>query len=498
MKKFFARASDRKWMLLIWTLFWLLVFITTRRALQNGGLTIFLTLICLCSYICVLCIDGMGEKDFLRLAVLIGVFFVVIAPFACLADEEYHFARAFHLSGGHPFPVRQNGVLGMELPTGYAAYSVRGGWCLLNVWQDKALWLAGTEAREFIPRALSASYLPLDYAFSAVGIGIGRLLRLPLLFVVLLGRLCNYAAYVAVAYLAIKRAKYYRSLFFLVATLPCCFYAGAVIHIDAPLIAFSLLYVSISLDYCLDETKTRVSAQDIALLAVSAAFILSTKFFGYCLLLPLILFAGKRKLANFRTAVLTLISVTLLVAAWQIWALLALPGSLDTSEAVSAFSARGQLDWILANKGQFATLLVRDFLKNMFERLYSLSFSEAPAFSFLSLPLRFLPFIAAARAKDKYPLQLKQRRVFNAYWLLAAAVMMLVCNFSLYVTWTRVGADYIGGTQVRYVLPYLIVILLALSTLSPVNEMKNWERRIGFLAGLALINMVVGTLKQFL
>lgn len=499
LKSFYMCVRDRKWMLLIWLVFWAMLLVTNRALLQSAGLIVFWALICVCSFAYVLLFEGMTARDFLMLAALLGLFFIFIVPFPSFVDENYHFARAFALSGGKPFPYWQDGALGVALPAGFESYAgPPAEWNLINFWQNKELWLAPADELVFVTRNLSASYLPLDYVFSVAGIGIGRLLKLPLLFLVLLGRLFNYAACVAAAYMAVRKAKYYRSLFFMVAVLPCCLCAAATIHIDAPLIAFSLLYVSIALNYCLDDAAARISKTDVALLLVSAAFILSTKFFGYCLLLPLIFFARKRKLQNFRAVLFMLGGVTLLIAAWQLWALMAFPGSLDSAEVKEGVSASGQIAWALANKGSFFTIISRDFLQNLFTRLYAYSFVEEPAFSFISLPLRFVPFIAAARAKDKYPLALKQRRAFNAYWLLAAAIMMLACNLSLYFTWTPVGADFIDGVQMRYTLPYMIFILLALSTLSPVNNMKNWERRIGFLMGLSLLNMVTGTLVQYL
>lgn len=490
-----ARVWDRKWMLLIWLLFWALTVVSSREQLfKTPWLILFWLVICVCSFICVLRIQGMSARDFLLLAGLMGLFFIFIAPFPCIIDEDYHFSRAFGLSGGRPFAYWQDGTLGLMLPEGFEAYAQPGKWSLLNVWEDKTLWLSRANELSFVARTRSASYLPLDYVFSAVGIGIGRLFNLPLLFIVLLGRLTNYAAYVAVAYLTIRSAKYYGSLFFLVAVLPCCLYAGATISIDAPLIAFSLLYVSIALNYCLDDVRTRISTRDMALLLVSAAFILSAKYLGYCLLLPLILFAGKRGLSNFKPMLWMLGGVTLLIAAWQLWALVKFPGSIDEGAVLGDVSVRGQLAWAMENKGKFINLIGKDFVKSLPQRLYAYSYSEEPVFTFLSLPLRFVPFIAAARAKDKYPLDIDQRHAFNAYWLLAAAAMMLICNVAVYFAWNPVGNPELEGVQFRYTVPYMIFILLAFSTLSPVNEMKNWERRIGFLMSLSLINMVMGTL----
>ncbi len=497
--RFTARVWDRKWMLLIWLLFLAALAVLHPELFQTPALIALVALLFACSLVCILMIQGTSARDFLLIACLMGLFFIVIAPFTCVVDEEYHFARAFNLSEGHLFHYYQDGTLGYDILSDSRFVTKPEYWNLLNLWQDSGAWLTCDYEVVFSPRIRTASYLPLDYIFSAVGIGAARLFRLPLLATVLLGRLTNYAAYVAVAWLAIRSAKHYRSLFFLIAVLPCCLYAGATINIDAPLIAFSLLYVSISLNYCLDGSAKRISARDIVLLLTSAAFILSTKYFGYCLLLPLILFAAKRGLKNFKSVLLMLGGMTLLIGVWQVWALLAFSGSVDAgASVVQGVDTHAQLAWILENKGEFITMAVRDFMQNLVTRLYLVSFSEVPAFSFVALPLRFLPFIAAARATDKYPLSLTQRRSFNAYWILAAAAMMLMCNIGLYLSWTPVGANEIGGVQYRYTLPYMIFILLAFSTLSPENHMKNWDRRICFLSCLALINMITGSMLNYL
>lgn len=488
------RIWDRKWMLLGLLLFWALALLVNRQLLSGAGLIALWSLMLVCSILCVLWLSDRWEKNFLLLAGLIGIFFLVIAPFACIIDEDYHFMRAYALSSGRLFPALQGGVWGLSVPAGFAEYAKPGEWNLLNIWQAGEIWFSPVTGTEFVARVRSASYLPLDYLFAAVGVGVGRLLNLPLLGVVLLGRLTNYAAYVAAAYLAIKKARYYKSLFFLVAAIPCCLYAGAVYSIDAPLIACSLLYVSIALNYCLDASRTRISRADFSWLLVSAAFILSAKYLGYCLLLPLILFAAKRGLKHYKAAVWSLIGLTALVAGWQVWALLAFSGSVDSGAAAEGVSVAGQLKWAWSNKGEFLSLVAHDFVLNLPQRLYAYSYSEEPVFSFLSLPLRFLPFIAAARAKDKAPLSLCQRRAFNAYWLLAAAAMMLLCNVAVYFSWNPVGASAIDGVHFRYTMPYMIFILLAFSTLSPVNGMKNWERRVSFLMALSLLNMTLGTL----
>ena len=496
--EFGKRITDRKWYLVALAAFWLLAALLRRGLFDTAAAGILTAAVAVCSFAAVLFIRGMTEKDFLLIACLLGVFFVVIAPFACIIDEKYHFARAFGLSNGDFFHVAENGKLGFRVPAGYAEFTRPGVWNLSNIGELKDIWFSSSRNLEFVSHTRSASYLPLDYLFSAAGMFLARLFDLPLLFVVVFGRLFNYASYVAISYLAIRRAKYYKSLFFLVAVLPSCLYAGAVISIDACLIACCLLYVSIALNCCLDREMESVSVQDTVLLCAAAAFILSTKYFGYFLILPLILFAAKRHLKNYGRLLILLGVVTAGIGIWQVAMIFACPGSIDRNAAFDGVSFSGQIKWILENPGTFLRQLGHQMILEAPQQLYAYSYSEEPLFSALSLPLRFVPFFAAAWAEDKCDLTLKQSRGLSLYWVLSSAGMMALCYIALYLAWTPVGAAEVEGMQFRYATPYLIFILLTFSTMRTENTFKDGKRLAAFLMILQLVNMLTGTVLHWI
>ncbi|MBR0445206.1 MAG: DUF2142 domain-containing protein [Clostridia bacterium] len=491
------RIQDRKWLLAALALFWILVCAVKRQLFMSAVTTVPVILFCCCSFLVTLLLRGMSEKDFLLIACFLGVFFIVIAPFACIIDERYHFARSFLLSGGSFFHQSVNGTTGFLLPDGFDIYAHPAGWNPSNVSELRDIWFSSAENLAFVPYSRSASYLPLDYVFSALGMAFARLLRLPLVFVVLFGRLFNYAAYVAVSYFAIRKARYYKSLFFLVAVLPSCLYAGAVISIDACLLSFCLLYVSTALNYCLDDDLFEITPGDMAVLLVSATFILSTKYFGYFPMLLLILFAAGKRLKRYRQTLIGLGAVTAVMAVWQIYMVRIAPGSIDEGAAFEGVSLAGQLEWIFAHKGKFLQQLGHQMILEAPQQIYAYSYSEEPAFAALSLPLRFIPFLAAAWSEDKYPMELKQRRGLNLYWILSAFVMMAMCYIGLYLAWTPVGAPAVEGMQFRYATPYMIFILLAVSTIQTVNTVRDRERITAFLMVLQLVNMLTGTVLHW-
>ena len=484
--------TDRKWYLLSLACFWALFFIVKREIFLSTGVMVFSFIALICSFLFVFLIQQSYEKNFVLLALLIGVFFICIAPFPCIIDEDFHFARSFALSNGQLFGTMENGTVQLSVPAGFTQQAVSQRWTLTNVWENPDLWFAPVSRVEFLGRVRSASYLPVDYLFSAIGILLARILNLPFLFYVILGRLFNYAAFVIVCYFAIRKAEHYKSLFFLVAVIPCALYGASTVSIDASLISSSLLFVSVCMNYCL-EKKDSVSTEDFLLLLFASVFLLSGKYMGYFLILPLVFFM-KKPLKRYKALLLSLLGVTLLIAFWQVCMLLKFRGSIDSGAAFDNVSLQGQFAWAMNNKGQFLQLICRDFIENLPKRIYGCSYSEEPVFTFLSLPLRFLPFVAAARAKDKVSMEIRESRPLLAYWLLAAAVMMLICNISVYFAWNPVGNQEILGIHERYSMPYMIFVLFAFSQIQTVNRMKQHDICIVFLSGLAVLNMSMGTL----
>ncbi len=242
--------------------------------------------------------------------------YVVITRFAYCTDEEYHFQRAFSITNGDFMPVWLDGQTGVYVPKGYYFFADHEHWSLANYYQNADL-VAPVRVLEFYARSRSASYLPVCYLPSALGLGLGRLFGLPVALMLVLGRATNYLVYVFICYLAIRRVKKFQTVLFLTALIPTCLELAGTLTNDSTLIAFSLLFLSICLHYAFDETDGRIETKDIILLAVSAFFILSAKYMGYFAVVLLVLFIPKKRAANKRTALLAVGGTFLLIAALQ-------------------------------------------------------------------------------------------------------------------------------------------------------------------------------------
>ncbi|HWP22523.1 MAG TPA: DUF2142 domain-containing protein [Candidatus Cryosericum sp.] len=435
-------------------------------------------------------------RNFLLIALLIGLFYVVITKFAYCTDEEYHFQRAFSITNGDFMPVWLDGQTGVYVPKGYSVFADTEAWSLANFFQNADL-TAPVRELIFFARARSASYLPFGYLPSALGIGVGRLMHLPLALDIVLGRLTNFLFYVLVCWYAIKRTTRFRTVLFLTAVIPTCLEMAGILTTDSTLIACSLLFLSICLHYSFDEIDGRISAKDIVLLALSAGLILSIKYMGYLAVVVLVAFLPKQRVKNKCAALLAVGGAFLVIAALQVWALVAFSGSLDDA-IQSGASVSGQLSFILHHPAAFLKVLALDLMSNLVNRLHFFIDNGSMSLNFLAEPLALLPIFGALLAKDKPELSLRQKTGWSALWLGCALVTVLLSTAALYISFTPVGETFVKGMQNRYVLPVIALAYLPMALLPIENKIQNWERTLSLLAGLTVVNILAGKLVELL
>lgn len=491
--------------LLVILLFWV-VMAASRTSLLHlfpaGGdagdtaVSIVVLLLIAASFLFAFFVGDNLPRNFLLIALLIGLFYVVVTRFAYCTDEEYHFQRAFSITNGDFMPVWLDGQTGVYVPKGYYFFADHEHWSLANYYQNADL-VAPVRVLEFYARARSASYLPVCYLPSALGLGLGRLFGLPVALMLVLGRATNYLVYVFVCWLALRRVKKFQTVLFLTALIPTCLELAGTLTNDSTLIAFSLLFLSICLHYAFDETDGRIETKDIVLLAVSAFFILSAKYMGYFAVVLLVLFIPKKRAENKRTALLAVGGTFLLIAALQVWAVAAYAGSLDYTYQTGA-NVQGQLQYILHHPASFLKVLVLDFMSNLVNRLHFFIDNGNMSLNFLAEPLALLPIFGALLSKDKPELSLRQKTGWSALWLAAAVATVLISTAALYISFTPVGETFVKGMQNRYVLPVIALAYLPMALIPVENKIKNWERTISLLAGLALVNILAGKLVELL
>lgn len=311
------------------------------------------------------------EALFLAGSLVAGLGYLVLFSPLTVADEPFHFYRAFAVTSGELFAEHQGAELGARLPVSLARVEAEfGGGSLLQLhpeWRVRpsrilgALrWPLTAEERAFIPFATSALYPAAVHLPQAVGVGAGRLLGLGPVPLVYLGRLTNLLLCSALTWAAIRITPLGRWGFCWLALAPMAVSSRASLLADALTTAAAFLLVAAAARLAWGEHPP--SVRDRLLVAVAAVLLCLTKLPYVPLLLTLVV-VGRERLQlrphrRFWWLAAGGVVVALSFSTWVGWAYQADVwggGPIDRDRQIHA---------MLATPLRFLGLVIRDYLTN--------------------------------------------------------------------------------------------------------------------------------------
>ena len=432
------------------------------------------------------------SRLFIVLALVIGAALAVLNPPMTVVDEESHFFRAYEVAQGNWKTDRQaDKKYGAIIPKNLAEY-VYGN--KQNAFQDPTARqgneyqlfggpLAGQRPDERQKVQVlyngAAVYSPVVYLPQALGIKLALLLQLPIVWLILLGRIMNYLLFIVVGYWALKTIKRGAYIVFVVLLLPMVLFQAMSLSADTPTLLATIVAFTLFMNILVRRTM-QWSAGEITLLIIASTVIA----LGKVVYLPLILGAFgalwfvksvKSRRIRGRTALALIpILVAGLVAggSYMAWSRVN-HDAIEHSQALffdeatqKTISSKGQLQYIAGHLPAFTrdflanTLLYndRDVQRGMIGRLgytdWQVTFPTwAVALAYVSLGLA-----AFVRQPDDaaVPLSRRRRKVLAAF-LWGLAIATCVGTYVLmYLIFNPIGSGNIQGVQGRYFIPVLL------------------------------------------
>lgn len=420
---------------------------------------------------------------FVALAFPVMVLTAIFTPPAQSPDEVAHLVRANGLLQGHVFLTRQpvphpapnqpRDEVGVGIDSGLfkAGFGfitpMQGRWVVTASDAAKLEALGWSHHQIFSNIPNTATYFPLAYMPDAVGLGVGRLLGVSPFHSILLGRLANMLAYLALGVVTLLVARRGRAVFLAILLLPMSLFLGATLDQDGLLIALTCLA-------CAGFTRGSLAGHVLALAAFVVVALAKPPY-----LLLMAIFALPLAWAGFWRRACAVVLVSLPVLAWVgfVMAFVAVPfgkplyhpGPLfqgGMGAVMGTTDPALNLHILLAHVGRFFTLPVHtislfgvNWLQGMVGMLglldlvfpawfYNLWWGVL-AFSFLMVAFSATPFKGPERIGW----------LNNIVVLLVVSITIWAVMISFYLNWTNVGMDFIGGIQGRYallILPFLV------------------------------------------
>lgn len=307
-----------------------------------------------------------------------------------------------------------------------------------------------------------------SYLQISIFMWLGRVLKLPFVWCMMLGKFGNLLLYTVVCYFAIKCAKQGKVLVAAIALIPNCIFAAASFSYDAVVNSFLLLAMVLTLNQMMD--KQRINR--IQTLVLLGAFLAgSTAKAIYIFMAFLLLLFPKEKFGSRWRALTYKLCVTALMIL-LIYTFFFPPVSASSNFEVmgnlayagdkrsQGTSVLGQISWILGNPFAYAKLLFGSMLGELWN--YVRGAKPFIAYGYLGgmpviwtwLGLAALVFASAFSPKEESRAAIPHRfKIGNALVVLGVGAVIWT---SMYVTFTAVGADVINGVQGRYFLPLFL------------------------------------------
>jgi len=397
---------------------------------------------------------------FLIVALIYGISFLVITPPFQVPDESAHFLKAFYLSDGHIIPEKNDYYFPKDVENVTTSFSYLNTDDKVKI-KDTLLSLNqpfNPNNEVFIDISKIAIYPPISYLAAAFIINIGKILGLPILTLMYLGRAINLIIWIIFVYYTIKITPFYKWVFLLLALMPMTLFLAASLSADSFNIGLSFLTIAIFFKFAFDDNIEKIKMKELLIIFISI-FILSLSKQGYAALLLLFFIIPLNKFENNRIRNLALATIGSITLAFTgIWNLLFKNTYVATSSPL--ISASGQISFILSNPLNFIYILLNTLytLLNLYLIMFvgDLGSLDIPLPEWIVYSYIIILIIVALIDKNESIVSLKQKLI-SLIPFLVVSIFIFVFE---YITWTPVGNNLIGGVQGRYFIPVAPLLLL--------------------------------------
>lgn len=406
-------------------------------------------------------------NTFLIVGFIFGLAWTFITPPFQAPDENLHFCRSFELSEGGLIAQRFGEAVGDSLPKSLVEsmeninpgvkFHSKEGRQDLEILQKYLRLPLNKDDKVFYSFPSSAIYAPAAYLPQLLGIWLGKILDLPPLLLMYLGRLANLSFWIVVISLAIKLLPVGRWLFMVIALMPMNLFLAASLNQDAVINSLSMLLIAYLLR--LSTQECAVQRRDLVLVGMLAILLALSKpvnalFSFLFLMVPKNRFGSSRDYLSY-FAVLVFSTF----AAVVLWSAIA----KDVFVSLMPWSSyKGQMAVVLSNPLDYLMVNIRTFwtykglyLKSHVGQLGWLD-TVLPGWVILGYYL-LLGGISLYENGLKIPTSVK--------YLFAVIFVggILGISLSLHLICSPVGAPYIHGIQGRYFIPFAPLFWLLLN-----------------------------------
>lgn len=440
--------------------------------------------------------------SFLVISLTIGSLMVILMPPFYGMDEREHFIKAYETASGE---FRFGEIKPVNWTTNIDEFFVyRDGPRTFNSYKERKEFMKKLYNKDYsnpgIFRTCSEPYLSVGYIPAAIGIFIGKNLKLPLMATFYLGRMMSMIMYSLAGTLCIKCAKVAKKIVFCVLLLTVSLLSASVYSADSMAIVFSVLAVVTFINMLSNKDgEITLKSIFIFILSVSIATMSKIAYAPLCILILCVptkkfLDSNKKKAYMYKMIVLLICGLV---------CLLTLTFAMD--KPINQWGIPGvddvvQKDFIFHHPIKYLGIVVNNVIINFDEY-----FTENATFLFYAkeLPKIFSILITVTlfiiafidNESDKLILSIGQKVIM----LLSIILCWGMVITAIYISFNPALSNNIIGVQHRYFIPIMLPFMLLFRNCSIKHNFKdrNVNYIISWIFAGTLITASIQLLVQF-
>lgn len=442
-------------------------------SIKNVHTIIYLLLIIMAIVLVIIVLkkDYRIERIFLMIIIPTGLIYTLLIPPGIVPDEWVHMHSAFSLSSQ---------IMNIEINDKVTVCSEE------YELYSKQITVPDNNYYDYVYNNLidfsnNQAYINIDvdsvdfgqifaYFPAVIGITIARLLHLGAVTTVYIGRIFNFAFYVSLTYLALKKIPFGKLLLFAITMLPMTCHQMFSLSYDTVINSASFLCIAYGMFFVYQSDK--VKKKDILLYALGGLLLLTNKGSAYAFILIIPILAKYFNPNGYQIAKKTKIIIFLIV----IVAIFALNyrSFIDsgTTTALSGFSNMTIVPWSGTPSYTLPSLLkdipgtIVLFINTLFLKLtWYINTAIGSELGWLNIIMPMwiinvwigILIISAFSEKSNNEVFTYEHKLL--YFLIALAVIGVVM-LAMALAWTPSGYQWIEGVQGRYYIPIIYLLLI--------------------------------------
>ena len=412
---------------------------------------------------------------FVVFALIFGVLICFRMPPLSGTDEFTHFPRAYQVQAGKFWddklsstsyggylPKNINNIVNdyRDLSRKNSSQALKTREAYLNSIYSSQRNIGTTKEKAIY--SSDAVYSPWSFTAPVLGIGLARILHLPLLWYVYLGRIFTLLTWIGLTWLAIRFLPGGKWFLFMVALLPTSLVQASTISPDSLVNGLSWLIAALTFALL---AKTLALDKRVLILLSASCILLATTKEGYLLiaLLPLILpthyFVSDKLAWIWRIATtLLLIAVSIGYLGYTYPIAKSIPGRQDIAVNYSA-----QSNYVKSHALPTVWRITQDpFTKNNDTVAFEMVGVLTNRLIYLSVLVIGLLYLGLFTSLIQVP---QNKNLHDHARRLCVSVLLILIGFyvfissTMYLTFTPVGSSVVEGIHGRYFLPLLPLLL---------------------------------------